>query len=344
MAKTNNTNVKHISVALQGGGSHGAFTWGVLDRLLQQEDLVLDGFCGTSAGAMNATILAHGLQLGGREKARELLKLFWTKISKASAQSMMQPTWLDKMMGKGNMDFSPGYMLGELMGMFLSPYQTGMGDVNPLKDILLSIVDFEKLKSCTKTKLFVCATDVKQGKAKVFDMTHISVDAVMASGCLPFMFKAVNINGVDYWDGGYMGNPPISPLINQTDTTDILIVQINPIVIKETPTTPIDIRDRVNEINFNASLILEMDKLELISRMIDAGVHFDEKLFRKIHIHNINPESDIAHYNVSSKINASAEFLEYLFHLGTNYADQWLAKNYNDIGKKSTCDVKKTFL
>ncbi|KOY88197.1 alpha/beta hydrolase [bacterium 336/3] len=338
-----NPNERHLSVALQGGGSHGAFTWGVLDRLLEEEDLCLDGFCGTSAGAMNATVLAYGLMLGGKEKARELLRTFWEKISHSSRNSVLQPTWLDKMTSKGNMDYSPGFLYFEFLAMFASPQQFNPTDINPLRDVLLEIVDFEKLKSCKQTKLFVCATNVRTGRAKVFDLKNISVDAVMASGCLPYIFKTVTIDGEDYWDGGYMGNPPMFPLIDDTSCNDILIVQINPINIEESPTEANSIKDRVNEISFNTPLMLEMRKIAFIDKLLDMGINPEGK-FRKIYMHMINPERDIADFNVSSKLNATWEFIDHLFQLGREYADKWLNENYDDIGQRSTCDIKETFL
>lgn len=337
------TKEKTLAVALQGGGSHGAFTWGVLERLLEEERIKLEGFCGTSAGAMNATVLAYGLYLGGRKKAIELLEVFWTKISKSSTFSLLQPSWYDRLLGEGNMDFSPGFFFFDLMSQFSSPYQQKSLNYNPLRDILLEIVDFDSLKSCTQTKLFVCATNVRRGRAKVFDMSTISIDAVMASSCLPFLFKAVTIDGEDYWDGGYMGNPPMFPLIENTCANDILLVQINPINIAKTPTDASNIRDRVNELGFNSSLMHEMQKIELIDKLVDKGITFDGK-FRKILLHTINPELDLANYNVSSKLNATWGFISKLRSLGRKYADEWLGKNFDKIGVETTCNIRETFL
>lgn len=334
---------KHLAVALQGGGSHGAFTWGVLDRLLEEENLHLDGFCGTSAGAMNATVLAYGLMLGGRKKARELLYTFWKKISDSFRFSIIQPTWFDKLLCDGNMDYSPGFLYFEFLSKFVSPFQFNPLDYNPLRDVLLEVVDFEKLKSCQETKLFVCATNVRTGRPKVFDLSNISIDAVMASGCLPFLFKTVTIDGEDYWDGGYMGNPPIFPLIDGTNCSDILIVQINPIQIAKSPTEAPAIRDRINEISFNTPLMLEMRKIAFIDKLLDMGINPEGK-FRKIYIHHINPEKDIAKYNVSSKLNASWDFIQHLFEIGRKYASEWIDAHYDSIGVRSSCDIRKTFL
>jgi len=341
MAKT--LKEKHLGVALQGGGAHGAFTWGVLDRLLEVKELKLDGFVGTSAGAMNATVLAYGLHVGGNEKARELLEKFWKTVSDYGHFSILQPTWLDKLHGKGNMDFSPGLIFTELISSFLSPYQLNPMDQNPLREILTSIVDFDRLRSCEVTKLFVCATNVRRGRAKVFRLKDISVEAVLASANLPSMFKAVTIDGEDYWDGGYMGNPPIFPLIDGANCSDILIIQINPINIPKTPDNAKEIQDRINELSFNSSLMLEMRKVDLIDRLLEGGVNLPEK-FRKIFIHNINPEKDIWELNVSSKLNTTWEFLTYLKQLGRDYAEEWLNENFDKIGVESSCDIRKTFL
>ena len=234
-------------------------------------------------------------------------------------------------------------MMSEVFNLFVSPYQTNPGNYNPLKDILEKVVDFQSLKACKATKLFVCATNVRRGRAKVFQLNEISVEAVLASACLPYMFKAVTIDGEDYWDGGYMGNPPLYPLIDGTDCSDIIVVQINPINIPETPKTSTEIRDRANELSFNSSLMLEMRKIELIDRLMNSGIDLGDK-FRKIFIHNINPEIDMHPLNLSSKLNATWNFLIYLKELGRQYAEEWLNKNYDAIGVKSTCNVRETFM
>jgi len=336
---------KKLAVALQGGGSHGAYTWGVLERLLDQDKLDLCGYCGTSAGAMNAAVLAYGLYLGGKEKAKELLAKFWKTVSDVGSRSLLVPNWFDLQFGKGNMDNSFGFLTAEMMSMYLSPYQTNPSNYNPLRDILTDMVDFEALRGCNITKLFVCATNVRRGRVKVFRLEEITVDAILASACLPYMFQAVTIDGEDYWDGGYMGNPPIYPLIDGTDTKDILIVQINPIDIPETPKTANTIRDRVNELSFNSSLMLEMRKIEFIDRLIDEGFDLEKNhKLRKIFVHNINPEEAIWDLNLSSKMNTNWQFLTYLHKLGYDYADRWLKANFDQIGIQSTCNVRATFM
>lgn len=334
---------KHLAVALQGGGAHGAFTWGVLDRFLDEENLKLDGFVGTSAGAMNATVLAYGLHKEGNKLAQKLLHDFWKLVADYGKNSILKPAWYESFIGvKGNMDLSPGYMFMEVLNLYSSPYQSPI-DYNPLKDILLKIVDFDSLRSCTATKLFVSATNVRRGRVKVFKLSDISVDAVLASANLPFLFKAVTIDGEDYWDGGYMGNPSIFPLIDGTTTNDIMLIQINPINIPSTPKTSAEIRDRVNELSFNSSLMLEMRKLEFIDRLLDRGIDLGEK-FRKVYMHNINPEEDMWDLNISSKLNTGWDFLIYLRDLGQKYADEWIEKNYDKIGKEHTTNIRESFL
>lgn len=333
---------KHLALALQGGGAHGAITWGVLDRFLEEEHLHLEGFSGTSAGAMNATLLAYGLHIGGKNTARELLHTFWRRVSEASSMAPIQPAPWDALFGGGNMDFSPGFLISEMASIYFSPYQFNPFDINPLRDILEDMVDFESLKACDVTKLFVCATNVRRGRAKVFNLPQISVDAVMASACLPQVFKAVEIDGEAYWDGGYMGNPPIYPLID-AGCTDIMVVQINPINIDKTPTTSTEIRDRINELSFNSSLMLEMRRIAFVDRLLEEGYNPGNK-FRKIFIHNINPEVEVQHLNMSSKLNARWDFLTELRDIGRMHADNWLSAHFDRIGEESTCDVRATFL
>ncbi len=335
--------MKHIDVALQGGGSHGAFTWGVLESLLEHEELHIAGICGTSAGAMNAAMLAYGLMKGGKQGAKELLHKFWRKIADINAFTPIQPSWYDKLRSPGNMDTSFTFNFLHQVMQFVSPYQFNPLNLNPLKNVLLEFINFEELQQCQQTKLFVCATNVRRGRAKVFRTKEISVDAILASACLPFLFQAVRIDGEDYWDGGYMGNPPIFPLIDGTDCNDILIVQINPIEIDHTPMTALEIQDRINELSFNSSLMLEMRRVNFVQKMLENGINIDNR-FKNLLLHNINPEKDLAQFNTSSKLNANWDFLLWLHRLGKKYGKEWLDQNFDKIGKESTCDVQKVFL
>ena len=331
-----------LALALQGGGAHGAITWGVLDRLLEEEQIELEGFSGTSAGAMNAAVLAYGLHISGREKAKALLSQFWRRVAESAALSPVQPAPWDLLFGGGNMDYSPGFMAAEATSMFVSPYQFNPMGLNPLRDILADMVDFEALRHCNVTQLFVCATNVRRGRAKVFDLPHMSIDAVMASACLPEIFQAVTIDGEDYWDGGFMGNPPIFPLID-AGCQDILLVQINPINIDRTPQTSNEIRDRINELSFNSSLMLEMRRIAFVDRLLQAGVELGPA-FHKVFIHHINPEAEVQNLNLSSKLNANWLFLQRLKAIGREKAEGWLAQHADKIGAASSCDIRETFL
>ncbi|TAF66171.1 MAG: patatin-like phospholipase family protein [Cytophagales bacterium] len=334
---------KTIDLALQGGGSHGAFTWGVLERLLEVESLVIEGVCGTSAGAINATLLAAGWQKSGRQGAIRLLNKFWKKVSDTQTYSPMQPSWVDRWLGSGRMDYSPSYYMFDFFSQMFSPYQFNPMDYNPLKDLLKEFVNFEKLRKFKEIKLFVCATNVRTSRAKVFDIGEISADAVMASACLPHLFKAVEIEGEAYWDGGFMGNPPIFPLIDNTETKDIVLVQINPIQIRNIPKTSVEIRDRINEISFNASLMHEMRRINFVQKNLHLGLDKHEKL-RSLLIHHISMEEVVENLGVSSKYNTNWEFLKSLKAKGRQTAEIWLKNNYEHIGNQSTCDLENIFL
>jgi len=296
---------------------------------------------------MNATVLAYGLHKGGpaqgRALARELLEQFWHTVAEEAQSSPLQPAWWDLWLGQGNMDRSPGYLLSEVSSIFFSPYQLNPLNLNPLRGILSDLVDFDALRHCNATQLFLAATNVRRGRVKIFKLPEISCEAVLASACLPYLFQAVTINGEDYWDGGFMGNPPIFPLIDGTRGCDVLLVQINPINIKETPQTAAGIRDRVNELSFNSSLMLEMRRVELVDRLLDQGINPGGK-FRRVYFHNINPEADLQALNISSKYNARWEFLSRLRDLGRRYAHDWLEANFDHIGERSTVDLRETFL
>ena len=258
--------VKRINLALQGGGAHGAFTWGVLDRLFEDGRLAVDGISGTSAGAMNAAVVAYGLARDGNEGARAALREFWTRVAAAARFSPIKPSPLDRWLSLGNMDFSPAWLAFDALSRVMSPYELNPLNYNPLERVLTSVVDFAWLADqCAheRVRLFLCATNVKTSKIKVFMGEEISAAAVLASACLPFLYQAVEIEGEAYWDGGYMGNPPIFPLIYHTDCADVLLVQINPVNIDEVPKRATEIFDRVNEVSFNSSLMRELRTIEI---------------------------------------------------------------------------------
>ena len=334
---------KHVGVALQGGGAHGAFTWGVLDRLLEVDEIVADGMVGTSAGAINAVVTAYGLHIGGKAKAKELLDRLWKDIA-LSGNVMFKPSFMDSMFSSGDMHNTPSYMMFNAMTQFLSPYQMNPANINPLREILNNLVDFEELRRYNKKRLFVCATNVKTNRAKVFSNAEMTVDAVLASACLPYLFQAVEIEGEFYWDGGYMGNPPLFPLIENTDIHDLLLVKINSINIKEVPTSARDIEDRITEICFNSSLINEMKLIHYRNELVRKGVDLqDGKHSREIFVHSISAHEALGHMKHSSKMNTSWEFLLELKQKGRIYAEKWLQEEYHLVGVKSTFDVEKHF-
>jgi len=333
---------RKINLALQGGGAHGAFAWGVLDRLFEEERLEIDGIVGTSAGAMNATVTAYGWARNEHAGAREALAEFWELISKSAKTGPLQPSFLDKMAGNGNLDYSPGYHFFDALSRMMSPYQLNPTNANPLRDVLSEVIDFDFMHRESKVRLFICASNVMTGRHKVFTEKEVSVDAVLASACLPFMFQAVEIDGQHYWDGGYMGNPPLYPLFYYTKTQDVLIVQINPINIPELPTTASAIMDRINTLSFNSSLMREMRAINFVTKLVDNGFNDGGRLHR-VRIHTVDAEETLGHLSVSSKLNADWEFLLHLKELGRSKADAFLKNHFDDIGVRSSTDIEAKF-
>ncbi len=335
--------VKRINVALQGGGAHGALTWGVLDRLLEDDSISIEGISGTSAGAVNGALLAYGITAGGRAFTRDLLARFWKRISEIAATSPLQPTPFDRMLGLGRMDYSPAFMALDMMSRVLSPYQFNALALNPLRDTLAEFVDFEVIRHCKEVKLFVSATSVKRGRVKIFGLEEMSLDAVMASACLPFLQPAVEIDGEPYWDGGYMGNPAIFPLIYHTDSSDVLLIQLNPINIQETPKSAQEILDRLNTLTFNSSLMREMRAIKFVTDIIDSGYDDDGRLKRML-MHVIDAEDVMDDLGVSSKLNADWEFLQYLHKIGYDRTEIWLRENRSALGVRSTMNIEEMYL
>jgi NTE family protein len=334
---------KAINLALQGGGAHGAFTWGVLDRLLEDGRLVIDGISATSAGAMNAAVVAQGLLAGGPAAARRDLEQFWRRVSLMAAASPLQQSWFDRLFGGYGLEFSPSYQMFDFMTRVLSPYQFNPSDINPLRELLVDSIDFERLRAGGGIRLFVAATNVRTGKIKVFESRELSASALLASACLPLMFRAVEIDGQHYWDGGYMGNPAIFPLIYNCESRDVVIVHINPIERDELPTNARDILNRMDEISFNSSLMRELRAIQFVTDLIDKDRVKDGQLKRML-IHSIEAEEFMTRLGVSSKLNPDWDFLTHLRDVGRARADQWLALNYGRIGRESTVDLRAGFL
>jgi len=336
--------LKSINLALQGGGAHGAFTWGVLDRLAEDERIMVDGISATSAGAMNAVVFTYGWSEGGRTGARKALTNFWRRISHAAAMGPLQPSWFDKVTHNHSLSFSPAFMALDIISRLFSPYEFNPLNNNPLRDVLIASVDFEALqKSDCPVKLFLSATNVRTGKVKVFERSEICADRTLASACLPFMFQAVEIDGEAYWDGGYMGNPALFPLIYNCESSDIVIVHINPLHREKLPRTATEIMNRINEISFNSSLMREMRAISFVTKLIQDGKVNGEGL-RHLLIHSISAEDEMNKLGVASKMNGDWGFLTHLRDIGREYAEAWLVANFDRLGKESTIDIGEQYL
>jgi NTE family protein len=335
---------KRLNLALQGGGAHGAFTWGVLDRLLEDERIEIEGIVGTSAGAVNAAIAAYGLEAGERKKARELLAQFWQFNAEVGKCSPCQPSLCDNFWGrKGSLEYSPYWQVFDTFSRLFSPYQWNLTQVNFFKEIIEDIIDFSVLRKSERIKLFICATNVLTGRLKVFENNEITPEMILASACLPLLYQAAEINGEYFWDGGYMGNPPVFPVIYNTDCTDVLVVQIMPINIPEVPKGAHDILDRINTLSFNSSLMREMRAIHFVTSLIEEG-ELDPGKYKHTHIHTIDAEEEMSKLAPSSKMNLNMEFLQYLFDLGREKTSEFLNDHYEKIGLKSSTDIAAKFL
>jgi NTE family protein len=333
---------KRINLALQGGGAHGAFTWGVLERLMSDDRLFIDGLSGTSAGAMNAVVFTDGFVRGRQKGAIAALYNFWRRVSEGALIPMAMSKALAPLHAGWNMDDTLGFHVLDAVTRLFSPYQLNPLDLHPLRDILNELVDFEGLRQHPEIKLFVAATNVRTGKLKVFRTPELSVEALLASACLPVMFRAVEIDGESYWDGGYLANPPISPLIHECVSKDVVIIQINPMNRPEVPTMAREILNRINEISFNSSLVREMNGIVTVSRLIEKGqAHLPG--VASINFHLIQAEDAMSTLGSSSKFNADWGFLSYLHELGLETADRWLAEYFDQIGEHSTLDMFRTY-
>ena len=338
--------VKIVNLALQGGGSHGAFTWGVLDRLLEESDLKFEGISGTSAGALNAAVLAQGYSKGGAPMARQALDKFWGRIGEFGQFGQPQRLIANQLLGVwgDSLNLTQGWL--ESWQHIFSPYQTNPFNINPLRDLLTDLLDIESIRQCDAIKLFISATNVETGRIRIFTRTDLSIDALMASACLPFTFQAVEIEGTPYWDGGYVGNPALFPLIYNCDSPDIMVVQVNPLTRPGTPQTAGEIVGRLNEISFNAALIGEMRAIAFVQRLIDEGnlIGTQAERLKKMLIHVVNAEDQMRALGAASKTTLDPDFLLNLKQIGRTAADQWLTLNWDKIGKQSSVDVKQVFL
>lgn len=337
---------KKVNLALQGGGAHGAFAWGVLDYFAEDGRIDIDGLSGTSAGAMNCVVYAYGKMHGGREGGRKALEDFWWDVSQLGAfLSPVRSSPIHEFWGLAPLEMFT-YSIFDSWTRTISPYQFNPVNYNPLREILSKHVKFEELDQCKDIKMFICATNVRTGAPTIFKNQDVTEDVILASACLPFLFQAVEINGEYYWDGGYTGNPALYPLIYNTDTRDFLIIHINPMERKELPTNSNDIMNRLNEITFNASLIKEMRAIAFVQKLIKQDWLKDEYKdhLRKIRMHAIRADEDMKDYSVSSKFSSEWDFLLELKELGRKRAKTWLKKNYDKIGHESSISIQDEYL
>jgi NTE family protein len=325
-----------VDLALQGGGSHGAFTWGVLDRLLEEPWMKIEAISGTSAGAMNAAVLVDGWSKDGADGARAALDTYWRRVSRAAAFSPLQRSPLERLMGRWTLDTSPAYLAIDLMSRVFSPYDLNPMGFNPLRQILAESIDFERL-GASPIKLFITATNVHTGRGRIFRNSQITPDVLLASACLPTMFQAVEIEGEAYWDGGFAGNPTITPLVRESDAHDTILVQINPRERLNAPRTAGDILDRLNEISFNSPLMKELRMIALLRQAADPG-RGEGARWAGMRTHRIMTDK-LAEIGASSKLNAEWEFLAMLKAEGRKSAGDFLTHHGADLGNRSSADL-----
>jgi NTE family protein len=323
----------HVDVALQGGGAHGAYTWGVLDRLLEEDWIHIDALSGTSAGAMNAAVLGDGFAEGGAAGARAALERFWRRVSDSARYSPLRRTPLDTLLGRWTLDYSPVFVALDLASRLFSPYDLNPGAFNPLREILADSIDFERLAG-SPVKVFVTATNVRTGRPRVFRNKDVTPDALLASACLPTMFQAIEIDGEPYWDGGFSGNPTITPLVRECEAHDTVLVQINPVERPGTPRTARDILNRLNEISFNGSLLKELRMIALLRQVADPGTT-EGALWAAMRMHRISSEK-MVELGYSSKLNAEWAFFAMLRDEGRRSAEEFLANHGSDLGRRAT--------
>ena len=332
---------KTVALALQGGGAHGAFTWGVLDRLIEDGRLGFEAVTGASAGSMNAVVMADGWQEGGPDGARTKLESFWRKVSLDGNLDEPQRQIFDRVLGFWSIAGGAENPWMKLWQGTLTPYLANPLDINPLRDVLEDVVDFERLRQAD-VKLFVAATSVWTGKIRVFETKELQAAHVMASACLPTLFRAVEIDGEPFWDGGYSGNPPLYPIFYAAKCDDVLLVQINPIERRETPQSAAEIQNRLTEINFNAGLLRELRVIEFVTRLIDDGKLSPDE-YKRVLIHRIDGHGFLDRFAASSRLSPDWDMFVQLRDLGRSAASAWIEQHYESIGRESTLDMKATY-
>lgn len=338
---------KVLNLALQGGGSHGAFTWGALDALLAEPRLEIEAISGTSAGALNAVALASGHALAPadpRRGARECLARVWQEIGHWSAMGWLPARFGRALWGGGtNAQWvAQAQMWVQAFTGLLSPYQTNPLNFNPLRELLERCIDFGAIQRCGGPRVFVSATHVATGKAAIFSGDGLDVDAVLASACLPTLFQAIEIDGQAYWDGGYALNPALSPLIASCSHHDLLVIQINPLRRMNRPDTAHEIMDRMNEVTFNASLLAQMRAIDKINRLLADG-SLKPGRSKPMRLHRIDGGEGLLAYEASTKPRSDPDLIQELFQLGQQAARRWLAAHLDDVGVRGTVDVARDY-
>nr|WP_240902890.1 patatin-like phospholipase family protein [Caulobacter sp. SLTY] len=332
-------------MALQGGGSHGAFEWGVIERLLEDETIEIGAVTGASAGAMNAVVLADGLAEGGRAGAIRKLEAFWSGVGDSGRgvfgdlgiwSAAFNPDWLRN---------TPAFNWMQGFAGSMSPYDFNPFNLNPLHDVLEKVVNFKAVRERSTLPVFISATAVKTSESRVFKRTELTSLHVMASACLPQLFQAVEVDGEPYWDGGYLANPPLWPLFYEDTPDDILIVSLNPFEREAVPKTPAEILDRLNEITFNASLVAELRAIGFVQKLLDEGLLKDEAKgrYRRMLVHAITADKRLDDLSMASKFNTDRRFLSDLRDRGRAAATEWLGSCGEQIGIASSLDLKKPF-
>ncbi len=329
-----------VSLGLQGGGAHGAFTWGVLDYLLEDGRVDFDGISGTSAGAMNAVVLAHGLAIGGRQGARQALRDFWNAVATRSPIDFTIPSG-------DSVALMPAVKFMLQWTHFLSPQQLNPFDFNPLRDILVEQVDFKRLRAQSPVKLFIAATHANSGKLRIFREQEMTSDMVLASACLPSIHRTIQIDGEPYWDGGYSANPAIFPLVYECDCDDILLVMLAPLNHKKTPQTAAEIHSRVLELSFNATFLREMRMFALMRENLGKW-WFPRvtRLARRVHnthFHIVEAEDFLSELHADTKLAANLGFFETLRDQGRQRARKWLDCHFGAIGRTCSADLAMMF-
>ncbi|OWU78017.1 patatin [Marinibacterium profundimaris] len=339
---------KRINLALQGGGAHGAYTWGVLDRLLEEPEVEIAGISGTSAGALNGAALKAGMVRGGPEAARENLDWLWSRMGAINDRAFEQ--WMEGVSPRGiarAVRMSPFYMFGETVARIVSPYAFGPFYTNPLRPIV-DVFDYDKVCSDAGPRLYICATNVRSGKIRIFSGEEISTDAILASACLPSIFKAVEIESPEtgeveaYWDGGYTGNPALFPLFDRELPQDIVVININPLVRDAVPVTPQQIQNRINEISFNTSLLREMRAIAFVQRLLDDGT-MPQGRMQRVYLHMIADDVLMNMLSEATKLVPTPPLLAQLKAAGRSSAEAFLESHFDDIGARSSVDMVEMF-